>query len=395
MRVWLDLPHNGSNKALTMAEKNTRKKLLILSAAVGAGHTVAARAILDACRAEHPELNATWLDSFDFCPKFYSGFYKKLYATFANRLPHIYGCCYDGLDRGKRRKNDSRLTEFLDRRLFRKFLRRVEKENPTHILATHFQPGDVVSLLKKEGAIDAVLGVVGCDFYLHSFWETRGADFYFVSTQEVKSVFVERGFPPEIIHVTGIPVNPRFSMPFDRRAILKKLNCRDDSPIVLTIASGWQKTGTEVTVEALMSCGIDMQILAVAGRNKKSEEKMRALKPPRGVDLHVFGFVDNIHEMMKVSDVFAAKPGGLATVEALSTGLPIISINPVPGQEVHNCHYVMEQGAGMLATKPGSLKYKLKTFLENKELAERMRERAKAIGRPRAAFDIADLIAKM
>jgi processive 1,2-diacylglycerol beta-glucosyltransferase len=378
-----------------MPNDKSQKKLLILSASVGAGHTIAASAVLEACRSKHPELNAEWLDSFDFCPRFYGGFYKKLYATLANRYPHFYGYCYDRFDGKTNKKKDSPFIEFLDRRLFKKFLRRIEEEQPTHILSTHFQPGDVVSLLKKDGRINAKVGIIGCDFYLHSLWETKLADFYVVATPEIKSIFVERGHPPESIHVIGIPVNPTFSEPFDRQELLGKLDCHDRSPIILTIASGWQKIGAEVIVEALVSCGIDMQILAVAGKNKESEEKMRAVKPPKGVDLHVFGFVKNVHEMMKVSDVFVAKPGGLATVEALSVGLPIIAMNPVPGQEEHNCHYVMEQGAGMLVTQTGSLKYKLRKFLEDKELAARMRERAKAIGRPRAAFDIADLIAKM
>ncbi len=388
------MPPPKKKRKGTMTKKR-EKKLLILSAAVGAGHITAARAILDACKLEHPELNAVWLDSFDFCPKAYSRLYKGMYALLANRLPHLYGYFYDSKDLDCREGKKYVFADFLDGRLFGRFMRRIEEEQPTHILATHFQPGAAVDRLMKKGRIDAKFGVVGCDFYLHSFWETKGADFYIVASEESKAVFIDRGFSPDAIKIIGIPVPPVFSEPFDRAGLLRKLGLHDRSPIVLTLASGWQKTGPEVMIKALVQTGVDMQIIGVAGRNKESEEKMRAIKTPPGIEMHISGYVNNVSEMMKVADVLVSKPGGLTTVEALSVGLPIIAMNPVPGQEVHNCYYLMEKGAGMLANKTGSLKYKLKKFLGDAEFAAGMRRCATEIGRPRAAFDIADFIAGM
>ena len=372
-----------------------KKKILVLSAAVGAGHTTAARALVQACEMEHPEAEAVWIDSFDLCPRIYGRFYKGLYNLLAGRFPHFYGYCYDTLDREERYEKPRGLVTLIDRLFFRRFLKRVEAEKPDIIVCTHFQPGDVVSILKPKGKIDCPVGVIVTDYYMHSFWEVKDADFHIVSTEEMKATLVEKGFDAERIHVIGIPVRPEFVAPMDRAAILKKLGCVDDVPIALTVASGWQKRGPEVTVEALMNTGIDMQILAVAGKNRESEEKIRALKPPDGVKLKVFGFVDNIHEMMNVADVLVAKPGGVTTVEALAVGLPMIAINPVPGQEMGNCHYLQRMGAGVLATRLGSLKYHLRTILGDKARGARMRECARNAGRPRAAFEIIDLLLKM
>jgi len=87
-----------------------------------------------------------------------------------------------------------------------------------------------------------------------------------------------------------------------------------------------------------------------------------------------------------------AKPGGLTVVEALATGLPFIAINPVPGQEMGNCHYMQQMGAGVLVKRLGCLKYHLREILEDKEKHAQMRADAAKAGRPRAAFEIIDLL---
>jgi len=372
-----------------------KKKILVLSAAVGAGHTTTARALVQACEMEHPEAEAVWIDSFDLCPRIYGKFYKKLYNVLAGRFPHFYGYCYDKLDHEERYEKPRGLVTLIDTLFFRRFLKRVAAEKPDIIVCTHFQPGDVVSILKRKEKIDCPVGVIVTDYYMHSFWEVKDADFYIVSTEEMKAILVEKGFAPETIHVIGIPVRPEFVAPTDRAEILEKIGCMEDVPIVLTVASGWRKRGPEVTVEALMNTGIDMQILAVAGKNKESKDRISALKPPSGVELKIFGFVDNIHEMMKVADVLVAKPGGVTTVEALAVGLPMLAINPVPGQEMGNCHYLQRMGAGALVNRLGSLKYHLRAILGDKARGTQMRECARRAGRPRAAFEIIDLLLKM
>jgi processive 1,2-diacylglycerol beta-glucosyltransferase len=369
------------------------KKILILSAGVGAGHTITAKALVKACEMSHPEAKAAWLDSLELSARVYKWFCDKLInTTIAGKMPHLYSYIYDSLDKEEKMVKRDTIGTLVSRFLSRKFLRRVAEEKPDIIICTHFQPGDIIHSLRRKGRITCPVGVVVTDYYMHSFWEVRDADFFIVSSDEMKAILAEKGYAPEKIHVIGIPVRPEFAAPMDRAAILKKLNCTDGTPIVMTIASGWQKRGAEVAVEALMHTGIKMQILAVAGKNKKSEAKLRTLTPPPGVDLKVFGFVDYVHEMMSVADILVAKPGGVTMVEALAVGLPMLAINPVPGQEMGNCHYLQQAGAGVLVKRLGCLKYHLHEILENREKREQMRAAAKNAGNPRAAFEIIDLL---
>lgn len=52
--------------------------------------------------------------------------------------------------------------------------------------------------------------------------------------------------------------------------------------------------------------------------------------------VRVLPFTDKVPELMSISSVVITKPGGLTTTESLVSNLPIIVINPLPGQEEEN-----------------------------------------------------------
>jgi hypothetical protein len=83
----------------------------------------------------------------------------------------------------------------------------------------------------------------------------------------------------------------------------------------------------------------------VAGSNEElkasAEEAARSVPQP----VTVYGFVNNIHELMDAADLIVSKPGGLTTSEVLAKGKPMLIIDPIPGQEQRNCEVLLEAGA--------------------------------------------------
>ena len=47
-------------------------------------------------------------------------------------------------------------------------------------------------------------------------------------------------------------------------------------------------------------------------------------------------FSDGVDELMEIASMIITKPGGMTTSEALAKGLPMVIINPIPGQEMNN-----------------------------------------------------------
>jgi processive 1,2-diacylglycerol beta-glucosyltransferase len=95
-------------------------------------------------------------------------------------------------------------------------------------------------------------------------------------------------------------------------------------------------------------------------------------------------------ELMTAADLFVGKPGGLTTSEVLAKGLPMVVINPIPGQEERNSDHLLEQGAAIRSNNLPALAYKIDTLIESPEKLNRMAERAREMGNPAAAYAVVD-----
>jgi processive 1,2-diacylglycerol beta-glucosyltransferase len=100
------------------------------------------------------------------------------------------------------------------------------------------------------------------------------------------------------------------------------------------------------------------------------------------------GYTDRMHELMKISDLFIGKPGGLTTSEALACGLPMVIVSPIPGQEERNSDHLLEEGAALRCNEMTTVAFKLDRLLEDPERLACMAARARALGRPEAAGQV-------
>jgi processive 1,2-diacylglycerol beta-glucosyltransferase len=99
-----------------------------------------------------------------------------------------------------------------------------------------------------------------------------------------------------------------------------------------------------------------------------------------------------MHGLLGAANLVVSKPGGLTTAEALACGVPLIVVNPIPGQESRNADYLLENGAGLKANAIAALPGKVEGLLSSPERLALMRRKAKALGRPLAAFDVAQKV---
>jgi UDP-N-acetylglucosamine:LPS N-acetylglucosamine transferase len=109
------------------------------------------------------------------------------------------------------------------------------------------------------------------------------------------------------------------------------------------------------------------------------------------VETHIYNFVSEMGTFMRASDCVLGKAGGLTVSEALACGLPLILVDVIPGQETGNADYVVSGNAGVLANNPTEVLEAMAHWLEKDQLHyRRQAENARRLGRPRAAFDIAE-----
>jgi processive 1,2-diacylglycerol beta-glucosyltransferase len=87
----------------------------------------------------------------------------------------------------------------------------------------------------------------------------------------------------------------------------------------------------------------------------------------------LFGFCEEIHELMSIASLVVTKPGGITVSEAISLCKPMLLFRPVPGQEHENAKYLAEKGAALISRNSSQLIEQIQMLLENPNKLEGMR----------------------
>ena len=114
------------------------------------------------------------------------------------------------------------------------------------------------------------------------------------------------------------------------------------------------------------------------------------MEVPTRHQVKLFGFTNQIDELMSVADLVVSKPGGLTTSETLACGAAMVIVNPIPGQESRNSDYLLENGAAIKANNLATLSHKITALVRNPERLAQLKANARRLGRPRAAFDVVE-----
>ncbi|MFO0861650.1 MAG: glycosyltransferase [Phycisphaerales bacterium] len=366
------------------------KRILVLSAAVGAGHLRAAEAVEKALRGLDPRASVKTVDMLTLTNALYRRVYAKAYLDLVNRAPHLLGYFYDKTDKaGPRDGTADRLQQLIDRINVRGFTDLLSSEPWDVVVNTHFLSAGLLARLRRKKRTAQRHVTVVTDFDAHAFWDNQPCDRYYVATEETRQTLGSRGIPEADIRVTGIPIDPVFAEQKDRASLLKKHGLRGDRPIVLMLAGGFGVGPIEKLLAGLLRAETGLEVIAVAGRNAALKQKLERTPVPRHHCLHVLGFTREMDELLVVADAVVTKPGGLTTSEALARGVAMVIVNPIPGQEARNSDYLLENGAAIKINSLGAMAYKVEALLGDSARLRQLRNRAKSLGRPRSALEVA------
>lgn len=399
-----------------MANANERT-ILFLIADTGAGHRSAANAIRNAINLISEKEQAEWLacqqnkteeaaivssapptyrieivDVFEEYSRFPLREAVKLYGPAIRYNPKIYGRVFHT-------SNDARsvlavqtmATPLIHNGLIRLFT----SVKPDIIVSIHPMLNHVtVNALRDVGLRIPFITVVTDLVSLHYSWFAPGADAYIVPTENAKQLYLQRGWDPGRVHVLGMPIDPKFTRPTDSKLELqRKIGLEPGIPVVLLVGGGDGAGGLQDAVRTISRARLPVQLLVITGRNKRLYAHLQRTKSSLHVPAKIFGFVHNMPEMMRASDVIVTKAGPGTISEALACHLPIILSGYVPGQEEGNVEYVLQNDVGVLAYDAIELIDALRRLVKpGSVVLRRQVENAIRLSRPRASFDIADCI---
>ncbi len=366
-------------------------RIVVCHVPAGAGHTRAAQALAAALKSLPGSHEVILLDALGRVTPFFRWTYTQGYIHLIQSAPFLWGGIYYSSDSGCCAGPIRSFFRLSNKLQAKGFEQQLIELNPDTIVGTHFFPMDVAALLKQGGKIASRLVTVVTDYLPHSFWIAPGIDLYTIGSQEGKEELVKRGVDENRIHLLGIPIDLKFGHKQDRTGLAKKLGL---DPNLFTVLIGAGGTGTgpvDELISMLQKIKHPIQILAVAGTNAHLFHKLEEHRHRISYSMKIYGFIHNMEELMDVSDVIITKPGGLTCAEALSKGLPLILVAPIPGQETRNAAYLERQGVARLVKKIDRIPQIIEQLQEDPDKRSGMNEKAVHFSRQDAALKIAQL----
>lgn len=364
-------------------------RVLILHASGGMGHVKAAEAIANAFAEQFPHLQVENRNVLDFARPAYRFCYEEGYNFISAHLMGLWGWLYRRYNQPQRHDFLLGLTRWGIERRLTAFLREFR---PQFVLGTHPMPIRLL-LSSRDAEIAAVpTGVVVTDYGCHSFWVDPRTSAYFVATPEVKSCLAGYRILLERIHVTGIPIDLKFSRPVDRTSVLAKLNLKPELPVVVVVGGLVTERYLQALVEGLLQHQ-PVQFLVVTGRDRRFYRRLQHSRLRSHPALQILPFISNLDEVLGIADVAVTKGGGLTVSECLARGVPIAIPNVIPGQEEDNLDFLIRHGAALHAATAAQLVTGLRQLFADRTALAARHERCRQLSRPNGALAIAGIIA--
>jgi len=244
--------------------------------------------------------------------------------------------------------------------------------------------------LATIGSTAPIVTVVTDLVTIHASWICNDITAYIVATPAAADACAAAGIPKERIRCFGLPVPSEFMQPCSDRAELRRhLGLDTDAPTVLLMGGGEGSGGLESPVYALADACQTTQIVVITGRNHALHHRLASRR--LAVPCTVLGYVSNVGDWMRASDLIITKAGPATVMEALYTGVPMILIGSLP-QEVGTVRYIMEHGAARVASDASEVVTTVTELLSHPDQMEVIRRNGEILRQVNAAHDIVAFI---
>lgn len=371
------------------------KKILIFYGSYGGGHLSAAKSIRDYIEKNYSDSQVELVDCVEYVNKLFNKLTTKAYKDFSKNARWIWKHLYYDSENGSL----SRICNTINRLMAIKLNRLIQEFQPDLIISTHPFSSQMCAILKEKGKLNCKVATILTDYAPHNQWLVKSEfiDYYFVAQQGMVDDLVSRGVNKDKIHVTGIPLSSRFLQSYNKQKILEDYGLTSDKNTILFFAGGEFGFGKDKTfnrLKAIIDNLPNLQVVAVAGRNEKMKERFDELVKATKTESNVkiLSFTNQVPELMSVSDLVITKPGGLTTTESLASGLPLIIIDPLPGQEEENAEFIENSGAGIWVKDSDNIETILLDIFNNPDKLESMKSKARLIAKKNSTQNIVETL---
>lgn len=364
-------------------------KVLVLSVTAGQGHNSTAKALC--AYLESIGCQAEMLDTLEYLHHILGETVSRGYLLAATNAKLAYKGAYRLAEKRKKSKTEISPTRATGNLMSKKLVKYINSYDPDVIICTHIFAGIILDVLKEKNQLRAKTVGILTDFMFHPYWEEGlNLDYVVTPNEQLLVQAKKKGFNESQVLPFGIPIHPKFSESISKEQARAELGLDINKRTVLLMSGSMGYGNIEDTVNALDALPFDFQIITVCGNNSEAKTRIDGMKTKKRI-LNL-GYVNYVEKLMDASDCIISKPGGLTTSEAMAKGLPMIIVDPIPGQEDRNTEFLTNNGAAMAVSSTSPLDEVVYQMLANPNRTKVMRDAISMIAKPNSTRDICEFV---
>jgi UDP-N-acetylglucosamine:LPS N-acetylglucosamine transferase len=330
------------------------RRIVVISAEIGAGHDGAAdelsRRLMDA---------GYEVDRHDFLnllPPRLGRVLRNAYAFELHAAPWAWGRMLSALERHGRL---GRAVGGMFARLAARRTTAVTGPGTAAVVSTYPLASQALGRLRRTGRLTAPVATFLTDMSVHPLWVADGVDLHLALHPVASSEAGHRG-AAEVV-VSGPLVAPAFrpsSSEEERRSERARLGLPIGPQLALVVAGSWGVGEVEKTAREIAVTRLAIPVIA-CGSNSALRDHL--LENGVGVPL---GWVNDMPALLRSADVVIQNAGGLTSLEAMASGVPVVSYRCLPGHGVSNAAALDEAGLAVWIRDQTALAPTLRAVLE-------------------------------
>jgi processive 1,2-diacylglycerol beta-glucosyltransferase len=377
--------------------------LLLYFETTGSGHRAAAEAVSAALHLRDVSVSTTAVNVADHMGSAVGQSYRRIRRFLLRLAPHVLGQLYQWSD-GPREQHPrfDRLMSAAERAAFRHLEDELQATEWDAIVHTHFFSPNVLSDLAAQTTPGVPQFIVTTDFLTHRVWAQPDFERSYVASEEAFRYLEYLGHPKERITLSGIPIHPDFGRrrpdrgDFERRTAERAVElARGDRPHVVLAALGFEPGFAADLLARVAGCVRPLSIVVVSGASDARRSAIDGVAVPDRHQVRRLGYTREMPDLLDHADVLVGKAGGLTSSECLAMGCPMIVVGPTPDHEVQNLAWLLEHDAALTGHHPTLVSDKIEWLFSAVDRWSALRRGAYALGRPHAAFDVADDVLRL
>jgi nucleoside-diphosphate-sugar epimerase/UDP-N-acetylglucosamine:LPS N-acetylglucosamine transferase len=296
------------------------RKVLIISADIGEGHDLPARAVAREFRDEDPDALISIVNGLPAMGRVLTRTLRENSAFMFRWMPWLFDFQYTLF-------MSFPPTRWLARFLLYSFghrglMRLIRAHDPDVIVSTYPGVTALLGMLRRRGELDVPCYSSITDLAGLRFWADPGIDLHFITHPE-SAEEVERIAGPGSVRWAKPPTHAAFLAARSRAEARRALGLPAEGKVIAVSGGGWGVGDLLGATRAALRVP-DAIVLCLCGRNDKLRSRVTAALggEPR---LRIMGFTDRMGDVLAASDALIHSSAGLTVLEAIIRGCPVIS----------------------------------------------------------------------